>query len=100
MGLSFTIQISAFDCTGCGSCVACCPAKEKAISMQPVVLNEQKKALWNYGLSLSDKGDVFAPYTIKGSQFRQPLVEFSAACAGCGETPYAKLLTQLFGDSV
>ena len=99
-GLSFTIQISAFDCTGCGSCVACCPAKEKAISMQPVVLNEQKKALWNYGLSLSDKGDVFAPYTIKGSQFRQPLVEFSAACAGCGETPYAKLLTQLFGDSV
>ena len=96
----FSLQVSAFDCTGCGSCVACCPAKEKAISMVPVALTPDKKTTWNYGLSVSDKGDVFAPYTIKGSQFRQPLVEFSAACAGCGETPYAKLLTQLFGDRV
>ena len=99
-GLHFSIQVSAYDCTGCGSCVACCPAKEKAISMQPAVLNEEKKTLWNYGLSLSDKGDLFPVYSIKGSQFRQPLIEFSAACAGCGETPYAKLLTQLFGDRV
>ena len=99
-GLHFTMQISAYDCTGCGSCVACCPAKEKAITMEPVELNEEKNTLWNYGLSVSDKGDLFSPYTIKGSQFRQPLLEFSAACAGCGETPYAKLLTQLFGDRV
>ena len=99
-GLHFTMQVSAYDCTGCGSCVACCPAKEPAITMEPVELNEEKNTLWNYGLSLSDKGDLFSPYTIKGSQFRQPLIEFSAACAGCGETPYAKLLTQLFGDRV
>ena len=99
-GLHFTLQVSDYDCTGCGSCVSCCPAKEKAISMEPVELNEQKKTLWNYGLSISDKGDLFPVYSVKGSQFRQPLLEFSAACAGCGETPYAKLLTQLFGDRV
>ncbi len=99
-GLHFSMQVSTYDCTGCGSCVACCPAKEKAITMEPVTLKEEQKTLWNYGLSISDKGDLFNPYTIKGSQFRQPLIEFSAACAGCGETPYAKLLTQLFGDRV
>ncbi|MBQ4264738.1 MAG: pyruvate:ferredoxin (flavodoxin) oxidoreductase [Clostridia bacterium] len=99
-GLHFSMQISDLDCTGCGSCVACCPAKEKALNMQPASFTVQKKENWEYGLSLSDKGDVFPVYTIKGSQFRQPLVEFSAACAGCGETPYAKLLTQLFGESV
>ena len=99
-GLHFTMQVSAYDCTGCGSCVACCPAKEKALSMEPVTLNEEQKKQWNYGLSISDKGDLFNVYSVKGSQFRQPLIEFSAACAGCGETPYAKLLTQLFGDRV
>ena len=99
-GLHFSMQVSTYDCTGCGSCVACCPAKEKAISMEPVTLKEEQKESWNYGLEISDKGDLFNPYTIKGSQFRQPLIEFSAACAGCGETPYAKLLTQLFGDRV
>ncbi|MBR5315173.1 MAG: pyruvate:ferredoxin (flavodoxin) oxidoreductase, partial [Firmicutes bacterium] len=99
-GLHFSMQISTYDCTGCGSCVACCPSKEKAITMEPAVLEEKQLDLWNYGLSVSDKGDLFSPYTIKGSQFRQPLIEFSAACAGCGETPYAKLLTQLFGDRV
>ena len=99
-GLHFTIQVSTYDCTGCGSCVACCPAKEKAITMVPAQLEESQKDQWKFALSLSDKGDLFNPYTIKGSQFRQPLVEFSAACAGCGETPYAKLLTQLFGDRV
>ena len=99
-GLHFTMQVSTYDCTGCGSCVACCPAKEKAITMVPARLEESQKAEWKFALSLSDKGDLFNPYTIKGSQFRQPLVEFSAACAGCGETPYAKLLTQLFGDRV
>jgi len=99
-GMHFTMQVSALDCTGCGSCVACCPAKEKALTMEPAAFTESGKKNWTYGLTLSDKGDVFPVYTIKGSQFRQPLVEFSAACAGCGETPYAKLLTQLFGDSV
>ncbi len=99
-GLHFTMQISTYDCTGCGSCVSCCPAKDKAISMEAVTLDESQKTLWNYGLSISDKGDLFPVYSVKGSQFRQPLIEFSAACAGCGETPYAKLLTQLFGDRV
>ncbi len=99
-GLHFTMQVSTYDCTGCGSCVACCPAKEKALSMEPVTLAEKQKEQWNYGLSISDKGDLFPVYSVKGSQFRQPLIEFSAACAGCGETPYAKLLTQLFGDRV
>jgi len=94
------MQISTYDCTGCGSCVACCPAKEKAITMEPVTLDEKQKETWNYGLSISDKGNLFNVYSVKGSQFRQPLIEFSAACAGCGETPYAKLLTQLFGDRV
>ncbi len=99
-GLHFALQVSTYDCTGCGSCVASCPAKETALTMQPVELNKTQKDDWNFGLSISDKGDLFSPYTIKGSQFRQPLLEFSAACAGCGETPYAKLLTQLFGDRV
>ena len=99
-GLHFTMQVSTYDCTGCGSCVACCPSKEKALSMEPVTLDEKQKETWNYGLSVSDKGDLFNVYSVKGSQFRQPLIEFSAACAGCGETPYAKLLTQLFGDRV
>ena len=99
-GIYFTLQTSFADCTGCGACVNACPAKEKALSMQPYreVGNQSEK--WEYALNLSDKGDIFDPWTIKGSQFRQPLLEFSAACAGCGETPYAKLLTQLFGDHV
>ena len=99
-GYKFSISVSEFDCTGCGSCNAVCPKAGEALSMQSAVLTEDKKELWNFGLSLKNKGDIFDPYTIRGSQFRQPLVEFSAACAGCGETPYAKLLTQLFGDRV
>ncbi len=95
---SYSLQLSNFDCTGCGSCVNSCPAK--ALELVPAKMDESDKARWNYGLSLSDKGDVYSPATIKGVQFRQPLVEFSAACAGCGETPYAKLMTQLFGDRV
>ncbi len=99
-GLRFTLQVSALDCTGCGSCVNVCPAKEKAIAMTPVDAAPDNRDAWDYALTLSDKGDLFDPYTVKGSQFRQPLLEFSAACAGCGETPYAKLLTQLYGDRV
>lgn len=95
-GYKYSLQISDFDCTGCGSCANCCPTR--ALEMKPAVLTEEKKELWSYGLSISDKGDIFPIYSVKGSQFRQPLVEFSAACAGCGETPYAKLMTQLFGE--
>lgn len=97
-GFNYALSISEYDCTGCGSCVSVCPAG--ALEMVPAELKEENKKLFEYGLNLSDKGDLFEPYTIKGSQFRTPLLEFSAACAGCGETPYAKLLTQLFGDRV
>ncbi len=99
-GLYFTMQISRDDCTGCGSCVAACPAKETALALVPIEKSKSLPDEWAYGLSLSDKEGSFDPWTIKGSQFRQPLLEFSAACAGCGETPYAKLMTQLFGDRV
>ena len=99
-GLHYTLQVSALDCTGCGSCVNCCPARDKAIAMVPVAEAPETGDAWEYARTLSDKGDLFNPYTVKGSQFRQPLLEFSAACAGCGETPYAKLLTQLFGDRI
>ena len=113
-GLLFSIQISSDDCTGCGSCMNVCPAREKALAMVPAaeaavsLAATEAGALsptgatvgWDYAQNLSDKGDVFDPYTVKGSQFRRPLLEFSAACAGCGETPYAKLLTQLYGDRV
>ena len=99
-GMRYALQISVLDCTGCGSCANCCPAKEKALTMAPVESVPVALDQWEYALTLSDKGDLFDPYTVKGSQFRQPLLEFSAACAGCGETPYAKLLTQLYGDRV
>ena len=99
-GLFFTLQTSFADCTGCGACVNACPAKEKALHMEPYRQVGAQLDKWEYAQNLSDKGDVFDVWTVKGSQFRQPLLEFSAACAGCGETPYAKLLTQLFGDHV
>ena len=97
-GARYAIQVSQFDCTSCGSCADVCPAG--ALDMQPAQLTDQARKLWDFGLTLSDKDGAFDPYTVKGSQFKQPLLEFSAACAGCGETPYAKLLTQLFGDRV
>ena len=97
-GARYAIQVSQFDCTSCGSCADVCPAG--ALDMQPAQLTDQARKLWDFGLTLSDKDGAFGPYTVKGSQFKQPLLEFSAACAGCGETPYAKLLTQLFGDRV
>ena len=95
-GTRYAIQVSQFDCTSCGSCADVCPAG--ALDMQPAKLTDQARKLWDFGLTISDKDGAFDPYTVKGSQFKQPLLEFSAACAGCGETPYAKLLTQLFGD--
>lgn len=94
----FSLQVSSMDCTGCGSCAATCPAKEKALTLVPAAELLEKTDNWQYALTLSDKGDVFKPETVKGSQFRLPLLEFSGACAGCGQTPYAKLITQLYGD--
>ncbi len=97
----FAIAISAYDCTGCGSCVNVCPDKVQAITMQNFEENAGEQAYFDYGTALPQKKDVlekFKENTVKGSQFKQPLLEFSGACAGCGETPYAKLITQLFGD--
>ena len=99
-GLQFRIQVSPLDCTGCGSCAQVCPAKEKALVMKPVEEQVAKQAAnWEYAADkVSIKDNLWNLETLKGSQFAQPLLEFSGACAGCGETPYAKLVTQLFGD--
>ena len=102
-GYNFVMTMSALDCTGCGSCVNVCPGKkgEKALAMQPLETQLAEQEVFNYGLTLAEKPEVlekFKATTVKGSQFKQPLLEFSGACAGCGETPYAKLVTQLFGD--
>jgi len=94
---AFSLQVSDMDCTGCGSCVASCPMSGKALRMEPVTTELTLTPEWEYGLTITDK-NAFKASTVKGSQFRQPLCEFSGACAGCGETPYAKLLTQLYGD--
>ena len=99
----FAIVVSAYDCTGCGSCVNVCPGKKgaKAIEMANMEANAGCQAGFDYAVTLPEKADVIAKFkesTVKGSQFKTPLLEFSGACAGCGETPYAKLITQLFGD--
>ena len=104
-GKYFAMTVSAYDCTGCGSCVNVCPGKkgEKALSMVNFEANKKEQEFFDYGQSLPEKPEVFEkfkPSTVKGSQFKQPLLEFSGACAGCGETPYAKLVTQLFGDKM
>ena len=97
-GLQYRIQISYLDCTGCGNCADICPAKEKALVMKTFASQKKQEALWNFAKTIKVKENLMAPDTIKGSQFKQPLLEFSGACAGCGETPYVKLMTQLFGD--
>ena len=98
-GLKFRVQISPLDCTGCGNCVDVCPAKEKALKMVPLhVSAETEVENWEAALKLPKKDVALNKATVKGSQFLQPLFEFSGACAGCGETPYIKLVTQLFGD--
>ena len=97
---TFRIQVSTQDCTGCGNCANTCPAKQKALIMKPFEEQyENQKDNWYYAHNeVGYKDDLMATTTVKGSQFRQPLLEFSGACAGCGETPYAKLVTQLFGE--
>ena len=102
-GMKFTMTVSALDCTGCGSCVNVCPGKkgEKALVMKSLEENVDSQEVFDFGREIEVKPEVvakFKPETVKGSQFKQPLLEFSGACAGCGETPYAKLITQLFGD--
>ncbi len=102
-GFKFTMAVSTLDCTGCGSCAQVCPGniKNSPLTMKPIDEVRYQQAMFDYGVTLDEKPEVAAKFseaTIKGSQFKQPLLEFSGACAGCGETPYAKLMTQLFGD--
>ena len=102
-GLKFSMTISPLDCTGCGSCVNICPGNKKntALKMNSLEAEMDQQEVFNYGTKIKSKSEVaakFAPNTVKGSQFKKPLLEFSGACAGCGETPYAKLITQLFGE--
>jgi pyruvate-ferredoxin/flavodoxin oxidoreductase len=97
--LSYRIQVSPLDCTGCGNCADICPSKEKALIMEPIASQtEVGIPNWNFAMNVSIKDKLMSKDTIKGSQFGQPHLEFSGACAGCGETPYAKVITQLFGD--
>ena len=102
-GMKFAMTVSALDCTGCGSCANVCPGMKgnKALTMESLEANLGEQEVFSYGQTLPVKEEVLAKFketTVKGSQFKQPLLEFSGACAGCGETPYAKLITQLFGD--
>ncbi|NLJ77964.1 MAG: pyruvate:ferredoxin (flavodoxin) oxidoreductase [Tissierellia bacterium] len=99
-GLEFRIQVSALDCTGCGNCADICPSKNASLVMKPLGDHiEVESDNWDYAIDkVEPKEDLVPDTNIKGSQFKQPLLEFSGACAGCGETPYAKLVTQLFGD--
>jgi len=101
----FAVTVSYVDCTGCGSCAAVCPGKQgkKALEMHPVTQHEERQQYFDYGkplLPCPEAAEKFRPDTVKGSQFLRPLMEFSGACAGCGETPYVKLLTQLFGPKM
>ena len=101
--LQFAMTVSTLDCTGCGACAQVCPGKkgEKALVMKPIDSQRATQAVFDYGITIDEKPEVAEKFkfsTVKGSQFKQPLLEFSGACAGCGETPYAKLVTQLFGD--
>ena len=102
-GYKFAVVVSALDCVGCGSCAQVCPGKkgEKALVMKPTETQLDKQVYFDISYNYTDDATVlakFKPETVKGSQFKQPLLEFSGACPGCGETPYAKLITQLFGD--
>ena len=97
-GLNFRMQVYPEDCLGCGNCADICPSKEKALVMKPFVTQIGQVQNQKYAETISLRTGGFDKYSIKGSQFQQPLLEFSGACAGCGETPYLKLATQMFGD--
>ncbi len=97
-GLKYRIQVSVKDCTGCGLCVEACPAKGKALVMRPYEEEKEQAMNWAFAMTLRQKENPAKPNTVLGSQFNKPLLEFSGACSGCGETPYVKLLTQMFGD--
>ena len=97
-GYQFRMQVSPLDCTGCGNCADVCPAKEKALIMKPLDSQMEQAENWTFAQNLPKPDIKFNRNTVKNSQFLQPLFEFSGACAGCGETPYIKLITQLFGD--
>ncbi|MFO7612283.1 MAG: pyruvate:ferredoxin (flavodoxin) oxidoreductase [Clostridia bacterium] len=97
-GIGFRIQVSALDCTGCGNCAQVCPSKEKSLIMKPQESQHNQIENWNYSQTLAKKQNPMNKFTVKGSQFEKPYFEFSGACAGCGETPYLKLITQLYGD--
>lgn len=94
----YRIQMSALDCTGCGSCAQVCPAKEKALQMRPLAENRNQIENWEFAIRVPRKENPMDVKSVKGSQFELPMLEFSGACAGCGETPYVKLVTQLFGE--
>ncbi len=97
-GLAYRMQVSPLDCTGCGNCAQVCPAKQKALVLKPLASQKAQEENWAYAQKLPEfKGNLNVK-TVKGSQFKKPLFEFSGACAGCGETPYVKLITQLFGE--
>ncbi|MBQ5951021.1 MAG: pyruvate:ferredoxin (flavodoxin) oxidoreductase [Lachnospiraceae bacterium] len=102
-GYQFGMTVSVLDCTGCGSCANVCPGKkgEKALTMEPLADNLAQQEVFDFAVKVAPKQEVidkFKEASVKGSQFKKPLLEFSGACGGCGETPYAKLVTQLFGD--
>jgi pyruvate-ferredoxin/flavodoxin oxidoreductase len=97
-GLSYRMQVSPLDCMGCGNCVDICPAKVKALTMAKSGWDVAEEACWDYAMSLPVRDGLVSRTTVKGSQFAKPYVEFSGACSGCGETPYIKVVTQLFGD--
>ncbi len=97
-GLHYRMQISALDCMGCGNCADICPAKEKALRMEAFDKEVKEAANWEYAMTVSKKALPLEKKSVKGSQFSMPYLEFSGACAGCGETPYLKVITQLFGD--
>ena len=96
--LYYSMNVSVLDCTGCGNCAEVCPAPTKALVMKPAATQEAEQANYDYAQTLSVKENPMDKYTVKGSQFEKPLLEFHGACGGCGEAAYAKLITQLFGD--
>ncbi len=97
-GMSYRMQVSPLDCTGCGNCAQVCPSKEKALVMEPLATQLKEEANWDFAMTVPEVKGIENVGTVKNSQALKPLFEFSGACAGCGETPYVKLVTQLFGD--